>query len=39
MEFNNILKTILAISVIFCTSTMSIASIATDAKLQYNKRY
>ncbi len=37
MKFNNILKTILAISIICCTSTVSIASIATDAKLQYNK--
>lgn len=37
MKFNNILKTILAISVIFCTATSVFASIATDAKLQYNK--
>lgn len=37
MKYNNLLKTILTLAVVLCTSSMSFAAIATDAKLQYNK--
>lgn len=37
MKYNKILKSILVLSILACTSSISYASIATDAKLQYNK--
>ncbi len=37
MKYNNILKSILILSILLCSTTMSFGAIATDAKLQYNK--
>lgn len=37
MKYNNILKSILILSILLCSNTISLGAIATDAKLQYNK--
>lgn len=37
MKYNNILKSILILSILLCSNTISFGAIATDAKLQYNK--
>lgn len=37
MKYNNILKSVLILSILLCSTTMSFGAIATDAKLQYNK--
>lgn len=37
MKLNNFLKSLLVLSILVSTSTVATASIATDAKLQYNK--
>ena len=37
MKYNNILKSVLTLSILLCSTTMSFGAIATDAKLQYNK--
>lgn len=37
MKFNNLLKTVLTVSLLLSTATISFANITTDAKLQYNK--
>lgn len=37
MKYNKILKSILVLSILLCSGSISYGSIATDAKLQYNK--
>ena len=37
MKLNNLLKSLIVLSILISTSTCAMASIATDAKLQYNK--
>lgn len=37
MKYNNILKSVLILSILLCSTTISFGAIATDAKLQYNK--
>ncbi len=37
MKYNKFIKTFLTVAVLFATATVSSATIATDAKLQYNK--
>lgn len=37
MKYNKLLKSILTLTILFCTANISFGAIATDAKLQYNK--